>query len=62
LGCSNELCIDGYVICSCRDDGVEQEEDMAHTSIRFGIGRFTSEAEVDHAIGTLGPMLHRMVS
>lgn len=26
------------------------EEDMAHTSIRFGIGRFTTEAEVDHAI------------
>eukprot|EP00741_Cyanophora_paradoxa_P015947 tig00000042_g15396.t1 len=26
------------------------EEDMAHTSIRFGIGRFTTEAEVDQAI------------
>ncbi|GAB4813750.1 hypothetical protein N2152v2_000796 [Parachlorella kessleri] len=26
------------------------EEDMAHTSIRFGIGRFTTEAEVDRAI------------
>lgn len=25
------------------------EEDMAHTSIRFGIGRFTSESEIDHA-------------
>lgn len=25
------------------------EEDMAHTSIRFGIGRFTTEAEVDYA-------------
>lgn len=22
------------------------EEDMAHTSIRFGLGRFTTEAEV----------------
>ena len=28
------------------------EEDMAHTSIRFGIGRFTTEAEVDYAIET----------
>ncbi len=28
-----------------------QEEDMAHTSIRFGIGRFTTEAEIDHAAG-----------
>ena len=26
------------------------DEDMAHTSIRFGIGRFTTEAEVDKAI------------
>lgn len=26
------------------------EEDMAHTSIRFGIGRFTTEAEIDRAI------------
>ncbi len=23
------------------------EEDLAHTSIRFGLGRFTTEAEVD---------------
>ena len=26
------------------------EEENAHTSIRFGIGRFTTEAEVDHTI------------
>lgn len=26
------------------------DEDMAHTSIRFGIGRFTTEAEVDRAV------------
>lgn len=26
------------------------EEDMAHTSIRYGIGRFTTEAEVDRAV------------
>ena len=25
-------------------------EDMAHTSLRFGIGRFTTEAEIDHAV------------
>jgi len=26
------------------------EDDMAHTSIRFGIGRFTTDAEVDYAL------------
>jgi cysteine desulfurase len=26
------------------------QEEMAHTSIRFGIGRFTTEAEVDYAV------------
>ncbi|GAV88131.1 Aminotran_5 domain-containing protein [Cephalotus follicularis] len=26
------------------------EEDMAHTSIRFGIGRFTTEGEIDRAV------------
>ena len=31
--------------------GVEVE--MAHTSIRFGIGRFTTEAEIDYAVATL---------
>jgi len=28
-------------------------EDMAHTSIRFGFGRFTTEAEVDYAINLI---------
>lgn len=26
------------------------DEDMAHTSLRFGLGRFTTAAEVDRAV------------
>ena len=26
------------------------EEDMAHSSIRFGLGRFNTEEEVDHVV------------
>ena len=29
------------------------EEDMAHTSLRFGLGRFTTEQEVDTAVAEL---------
>jgi cysteine desulfurase len=35
-------------------------EDMAHSSLRFGIGRFTTEAEIDfvvrHIIGTVNKL------
>ena len=34
--------------CMCRALGVDEE--MAHTSIRYGLGRFTTEEEVDLAI------------
>jgi cysteine desulfurase len=29
------------------------EEDMAHTSLRFGLGRFTTEQEIDTAVAEL---------
>jgi len=35
-------------------------EEMAHTSIRFGIGRFTTEAEIDFAIKTVRDSIHRL--
>jgi cysteine desulfurase len=36
------------------------EEDMAHTSIRFGIGRFTTEAEIDYAIKSIVDEVSRL--
>eukprot|EP01097_Dermamoeba_algensis_P004503 TRINITY_DN2926_c0_g1_i4.p1 TRINITY_DN2926_c0_g1~~TRINITY_DN2926_c0_g1_i4.p1 ORF type:complete len:239 (+),score=47.68 TRINITY_DN2926_c0_g1_i4:774-1490(+) len=36
------------------------EEDLAHTSIRFGIGRFTTEKEVDHAINLCSQHVQRL--
>jgi cysteine desulfurase len=35
-------------------------EDLAHTSLRIGIGRFTTEAEVDDAIDTLCTHVQRL--
>jgi cysteine desulfurase len=36
------------------------EEEMAHTSIRMGIGRMTTEAEVDYAIETVVKHVRRL--
>ena len=36
------------------------EEDMAHTSLRFGIGRFTTEEEVDYAIESCASHVSRL--
>ncbi len=35
-------------------------EELAHTSIRFGFGRFTTEEEVDHAINVVKNNLQRL--
>ncbi|MFZ4541760.1 MAG: IscS subfamily cysteine desulfurase [Rickettsiales bacterium] len=35
-------------------------EELAHTSIRFGIGRFTSEAEIDEAIRIVGGSIEKL--
>lgn len=36
------------------------EEDIAHSSIRFGIGRFTTEAEVDRAVSLVTRHVNRL--
>ena len=36
------------------------EDDLAHTSIRFGIGRFTTEAEVDYAINLIKEKIEKL--
>ena len=35
-------------------------EEMAHTSIRFGLGRFTTEAEVDYVIDLVADKVKRL--
>merc|ERR1711916_250170 len=36
------------------------DEELAHTSIRFGLGRFTTEEEVDFTIGLLDHHVSRL--
>jgi cysteine desulfurase len=36
------------------------EEEMAHTSIRFGLGRFNTEAEVDHVIDVVVSKVNKL--
>lgn len=35
-------------------------EDMAHSSLRFGMGRFTTEAEVDFVIEKIVAVVQRL--
>jgi len=36
------------------------DEELAHTSLRFGIGRFTTEKEIDHTIELLAAHVNRL--
>ncbi|RKP33279.1 NFS1 nitrogen fixation 1 isoform a precursor, partial [Dimargaris cristalligena] len=36
------------------------EEDMAHSSIRFGIGRFTTESEIDYVVAKVVTHVNRL--
>lgn len=35
-------------------------EDMAHSSLRFGIGRFTTEAEIDFVVSRIVRVVNRL--
>ena len=35
-------------------------EDMAHSSLRFGLGRFTTEAEVDFVVQRIVAVVNRL--
>jgi cysteine desulfurase len=35
-------------------------EDMAHSSLRFGIGRFTTEAEIDFVVERIVKVVNRL--
>lgn len=39
---------------------IDVGEELAHTSIRFGIGRFTTEAEVDYAVKDVVAQVNRL--
>lgn len=53
--CTSESLEPSYVL---RALGVDEE--LAHTSIRFGIGRFTTEAEIDYAIDVLTKNINKL--
>ena len=53
--CTSESLEPSYVL---RALGVT--EDMAHTSLRIGIGRFTSDEEVDQFLNSLEKSVHRL--
>ena len=36
------------------------EEELAHTSLRLGIGRFTTEAEIDQAISSITTSVNKL--
>lgn len=40
--------------------GLGAAEDMAHSSLRFGIGRFTTEAEIDFVVEKIVAVVQKL--
>jgi len=51
-------------LCFCfgvvSDSALGAAEDMAHSSLRFGIGRFTTEAEIDFVVNHIVRVVTRL--
>lgn len=46
-----------YCTKACHEGAAE---DMAHSSLRFGMGRFTTEAEVDYVVERIAATVTRL--
>ena len=53
--CTSASLESSYVL---RSMGIDEE--LAHTSIRFGIGRFTTEQEIDYAVGLICSKINKL--
>jgi cysteine desulfurase len=53
--CTSASLEPSYVLRAC---GVD--EDMAHSSIRFGIGRFNTEEEIDYVVDLVAKSVNRL--
>lgn len=45
---------------NCLTGGLGAAEDMAHSSLRFGIGRFTTEAEIDYVVEKIVAVVQKL--
>ena len=48
------------ILAVLTDSNLGAAEDMAHSSLRFGIGRFTTEAEIDYVIEKIAATVQRL--
>ena len=52
---SGSACTSASLEALLRTAALGVEEELAHTSLRIGLGRFTTEAEVDYAADRQSP-------
>ena len=48
------------ILAVLTDSNLGAAEDMAHSSLRFGMGRFTTEAEVDYVVNKIVAVVQRL--